>query len=247
MSKKGAHHHKKKKKHVGHSAEIPHEKTSRPPAKKKLEIVLKCDSAGCAEAVEASIKAIAKPEVDIEIISSGVGAINKTDIFMSETGSSLIIGFNVGILPEIKTLPGEHNVEVRIYDVIYTLVGDLDKIADSLIPRETTEEIIGSAEVIALFKSSRKGIILGCKVLSGTLAIGQKFRVVGVMGALYTGTIESLHIEKDAVNKATKGQQVGLKIRNFKKAQVGDLIESFKPGTQQGYQPWQPRGVISYL
>ena len=217
------------------------------PAKKKLEIVLKCDSAGCVEAVEVSIKAIAKPEVDIEIISSGVGAINKSDIFMSETGSRLIIGFNVGVLSEIKTLPGEHNVEVRIYDVIYTLVEDIGKITDSLIPKETTEEIIGSAEVIALFKSSRKGIILGCKVLSGTFAIGQKFRVVGVMGALYTGTIESLHIEKDAVNKATKGQQVGLKIRNSKKAQVGDLIESFKPGTQQGYQPWQPRGVISYL
>jgi translation initiation factor IF-2 len=67
------------------------------------------------------------------------------------------------------------------------------------------------------------------------------------MGTLYSGTIESLHNEKDAVNKATKGQQVGLKIRDFKKAQVGDLVESFKPGAQQVHQPWQPRGVISYL
>jgi translation initiation factor IF-2 len=247
MSKKGAHHHKKKKKQAGHPAEKPLGNVSRPPEKKKLEIVLKCDSAGCAEAVEASIMEIARPQVDIEILSSGVGAINQSDIFMAETGSRLIIGFNVGVLPEIKALPGEHNVEVRIYDVIYRLVEDVGKITESLIPGETTEEILGSAEVIALFKSSRKGVILGCEVLSGTLAQGQRFRVVGVMGPMYIGIIESLHIEKDTVNKATRGQQVGLKIRDFKKAKIGDLVESFKPGAQHVQQPWQPKGVISYL
>jgi translation initiation factor IF-2 len=247
MSKKGAHHHKKKKKHVGHPKEKPHKKVSRPPEKKKLEVVLKCDSVGCAGAVEASIREMARPEVDIEILSSGVGAINKTDIFMAETGSRLIIGFNVGVLPDIKTLPGEHNVEVRIYDVIYRLVEDVDKIAESLIPREATEKVVGAARVIELFKSSRKGIILGCEVLNGTLALGQKFRVVGAMGPVYTGTIESLHIEKDIVNKATRGQQVGLKISNFKKARIGDLVESFKPGVQEPNRPWQPKGIISYL
>ena len=247
MSKKGTHHHKKKKKQAGHPAENPLASVSRPSEKKKLEIILKCDSAGCVEAVEASIKEIALPQVDIEILSSGVGAINKSDFFMAETGSRLIIGFNIGVLPEIKALPGEHNVEVRIYDVIYRLVEDIGKIAESLIPRETTEEVLGSAEVIALFKSSRKGIILGCKVLSGTLAQGQRFRVVGVMGPMYIGIIESLHIEKNTVNKATRGQQVGLKIRDFKKAKIGDLVESFKPGAQHVQQPWQPKGVIFYL
>ena len=247
MSKKGAHHHKKQKKHAGHPEEKPLESVSGHPAKKKLEIVIKCDSVGCAEAVEASIKAIAQPGVEIEILSSGVGAINKSDIFMAATGSRLIIGFNVGVLPDIKALPGEHNVEVRIYDVIYTLMEDVGKIAQSLVTRETGEDILGSAKVIALFKSSRKGIILGCEVLSGSLALGRKFRIVGVMGPIYTGTIESLHIEQDAVNKATKGQQVGLKIRDFKKIKIGDLVESFKPIAQRVDPPWQPRGVISYL
>ena len=247
MSKKGAHHHRKQKKHAGHPEEKPLESISGQPAKKKLEIVIKCDSVGCSEAVEASIKAIAQPEVDIEILSSGVGAINKSDIFMAETGSRLIIGFNVGVLPDIKALPGEHNVEVRIYDVIYTLMEDVGKIAQSLVTRETGEDILGSAKVIALFKSSRKGIILGCEVLNGSLALGRKFRIVGVMGPIYTGTIESLHIEKNTVNKATKGQQVGLKVRDFKKVKIGDLVESFKPIAQQVNQPWQPRGVISYL
>jgi translation initiation factor IF-2 len=64
---------------------------------------------------------------------------------------------------------------------------------------------------------------------------------------MYTGTIESLHIEKDVINKATRGQQVGLKIRNFNKARIGDLVESFKPKTQQTNLPWQPKGTITYL
>jgi len=247
MSKKDDRHHKKKKKHAGHPAEKIPGSVSSPSEKKKLEIILKCDSAGCAEAVEASIREIVRPQVDIEILSSGVGAINKSDIFMAETGSRLIIGFNVGVLPEIKALPGEHNVEVRIYDVIYRLVEDIGKITESLIPRETAEEVLGSAKVIALFKSSRKGIILGCEVLSGALAQGRRFRVIGVMGPMYIGIIESLHIEKDAVNKATRGQLVGLKIRDFKKARIGDLVESFKPGSRHVQQPWQPKGVVLYL
>jgi translation initiation factor IF-2 len=246
MGRNSTHHQRKKKKRAGYPEEKKLDSVSSSSDKKKLELVLKCDSVGCAEAVETSIKAMARPEVDIEILSSGVGAINKSDIFMAETGSRLIIGFNVGVLPEIKNMPVEHNVEVRIYDVIYRLVEDVSKIAASIIPREVTEKIIGSAKVIALFKSSRKGIILGCEVLNGTLALGQKFRVVGAMGPIYSGTIESLHIEKDAVNKATRGQQVGLKIRDFKKAKIGDLVESFKQGPQQVQQAWQPKGVISY-
>ncbi|MBW2466864.1 MAG: hypothetical protein JRF02_06135, partial [Deltaproteobacteria bacterium] len=130
--------------------------------------------------------------------------------------------------------------------VIYKLLEDLESIGRSFIPRKLTEEIIGTAKVIALFKSSRKGIILGCEVLSGKLALGRQFRVLGAMGPMYNGIIESLHIEKDAVREAHKGQQVGLKISDFKKAKIGDLVESFQPETGQRFQTWQPKGKIVY-
>ena len=165
---------------------------------------------------------------------------------MAETGSRLVIGFNVGLMPQLDRTATEQRVEIRLYDVIYRLLEDLKSIAESLAPQESSEEIIGSAKVIALFKSSRKGVILGCEILKGKLVLGDSFRVLGPMGPMYTGVIKSLHIEKDAVREAAKGQQVGLKIRDFNKARLGDLVESFKEHAAHYVKPWQPQGKIYY-
>ena len=243
-TKKNAHH--KKKKHKERAAEGQGHIAKEQVQGKKLEIVLKCDTAGCLEAVISNIVSLTLPAVEIQIISSGVGAVNKSDIFMAETGSRLIAGFNVGIMPHMEQAVAEHNVEIRLYEVIYRLLDDLKTIAKSLIPPESAEEVIGSAKVIALFKSSRKGIILGCEVLKGKLKLGHSFRLLGAMGLLYIGTIESLHIEKDAVNEATRGQQVGIKIKNFNKAKIGDLVESFKSSPAKYSEPWHPQGKIYY-
>lgn len=166
---------------------------------------------------------------------------------MAETGSRLIIGFNVGVMGHIDQMLTEHTIEIRLYDVIYRLLEDVETIGRSLIPQKPAEEIVGTAKVIALFKSSRKGIILGCKVLTGKLTQGKSFRLLGAMGPMYVGTIESLHIEKDTVRAAKKGQEVGLKIRDFNKVKVGDLVESFQSGAGQQIKPWRSRGKIYYL
>ena len=100
--------------------------------------------------------------------------------------------------------------------------------------------------MIALFKSSRKGIILGCQVEKGILATGDRFRVINAMGEAYRGRIESLHIEDSAVRQAKIGQQVGLKISNFKKGGVGDLVESFK-GRQSRAASWQPKPGVRFI
>jgi translation initiation factor IF-2 len=207
-----------------------------------LEIVLKCDSAGCMEAVSSAILEAAPPTAPISIIHAGVGIIGKTDIFLAETGSCLVLGFNVGTGPDIDKLSAEHGVEVRLYDVIYRLVDDVVQTAHSLLPIEEAEEILGRARVVALFKSSRKGIILGCEIVEGRLAVADRFRVIAAMGPVYSGTISSLHIGRDAVRNAKAGQKVGLKIRNFKKAAVGDLVESFLPDSGKNTKPWSPRG-----
>ncbi|KPJ99182.1 MAG: hypothetical protein AMJ60_05900 [Desulfobacterales bacterium SG8_35] len=246
-SRKTAHHHKKgKEKHEKASAERKDHVSAEPAAKRRLEIVLKCDTSGCAEAVVSAISSLTLPEVEINIISSGVGAINKSDIFMAETGSRLVIGFNVGVMDHIAEIVSAHDVEIRLYEVIYRLLEDLESTARSLIPQESSEELTGSARVIALFKSSRKGIILGCEVLTGKLVRGDSFRVLGAMGPIYSGIIESLHIERDAVREAVKGQRVGLKIKNFNRARLGDLVESFQSTSVQHVKPWQPQGKIYY-
>jgi translation initiation factor IF-2 len=194
------------------------------------------------EALSSAILEAAPPKAPISIIHAGVGIIGKTDIFLAETGSRLVLGFNVGTGPDIDKLSAEHGVEVRLYDVIYRLVDDVVQTAHSLLPIEETEEILGRARVVALFKSSRKGIILGCEIVEGRLAVADRFRVIAAMGPVYSGTISSLHIGRDTVRDAKTGQKVGLKIRNFKKAAVGDLVESFLPDSGKKNRPWSPRG-----
>ncbi len=246
MKPKASNYHKKDKKinraksPTKNGRQSVSESTSLP----KLEVVLKCDNVGCLEAVHSIIHSIALPEVAISVIHAAVGDVNKSDIFLAETGSRLIIGFNIDVLPKLDHLLSEHEVEVRLYNVIYTLQDDLAKIAVSMIPHESREAILGKAKVIALYKSSRKGIILGCDVLEDRLALGDTFRLISAMGPVYTGRINSLHIENAAVQKATKGQKVGLKIPDFKKASIGDLVECYTSKRQKGPPSWKPRGGI---
>lgn len=244
--KKNRQHHRKQD--AGHPA-LDKEAAYSPDERSapKLEIVLKCDTSGSIEAISNGLVPLSQNRIRISVIHAGVGPVSKSDIFLAETGSRLVVGFNVGKTPHIEQVAAEHNVEVRIHDVIYNLLEDLKNIAQSLIPRESGEYISGSAKVIALFKSSRKGIILGCEILRGRLALGDTFRVVSAMGPVYKGKINSLHIEKNAVRQAEKGQQVGLKLDDFKKVSVGDLVEAFQPAAQRIPQPWQPRGKIFYF
>ncbi len=213
---------------------------------RKFEVVLKCDSSGSLEAVDSSIETIRIPGVEVETIHSGVGDIIKSDLLLAVTGSRLIVGFNVGIGQKIEQLCKEQGIEVRLYHVIYRLVDDLRKIADSLTARDEEEEkIIGKARVIALFKSGRKDVILGCEVIKGSLIKGRKFRIFSAMGLIHTGKIESLQIEKTAVAEAGLHQQVGLKILKFKKTvKIGDIIECFESARAKDTKAWQPKGGV---
>jgi translation initiation factor IF-2 len=214
-------------------------------AKKKLDIVLKCDSTGSEEAVVAGLSAIQPPEVDLRVIHSGVGAVTKSDLLLALTAGRLVVGFNVGVAPKIEQLSREQGIEVRLYDVIYTLTKDIQSIANKYMADvEEVEKITGKAKVIALFKSSRKGIILGCEVTEGTLAIGKQFRIISAMGTIFTGQIESLHIEKDRVKEAKPHQQVGLKVIGLQTSSIGDLVECFETTETGRRRTWQPKGGI---
>jgi len=197
-----------------------------PNQPKILELVVKCDSSGSLEAVAAAIPDLAPRGVEIRIIQAGIGDINKADIMQAETGSRLIVGFNVQLPHRLEQPAAERGVDVRLYSVIYRLLEEVKAIAARLLPSETEEEVLGTARVIRLFKSSRKGIILGLEVLAGELRVGRPFRIITAMGPVYAGRIESLRIEETPVTKATPGQQVGLKISDFKRVAVGDLVES---------------------
>jgi translation initiation factor IF-2 len=208
-----------------------------------LALVLKADTVGTSEAVISSLEALHTGDVFVQVIDAGTGNVSKSDLFMAEAGSRLVIGFNVDLLPKIKELSAEKGIEIRLHDVIYKLLTDIQEIAGSMVPYEEEEKITGRARVIALFPGGQKGIILGCEVLDGTLAVGKKFRLISDPGTVYEGKIGSLHIEKRAVKEAKVGQQVGLKISGFKRAKKGDLVECFETIPPKRRR-WQPRGGV---
>jgi translation initiation factor IF-2 len=214
------------------------------PKISKLEIVLKCDVVGTVEAVSSSLLKLNIPDVDIQIIQSGVGNITQSDVLMAQTGSRLVIGFNVDTMAKLDQHIKEHGVEVRLYDTIYTIIKDIKKIATNLKAKQPEEVISGKAKIIATFKVTRKDIIIGCEVLEGAIELGKNFRIITAMGPAYSGKITSLQIERKNVKAGKPGQQVGIKISDWKKARVDDLIECFEIVQPTGGGPWRPKSRI---
>jgi translation initiation factor IF-2 len=210
----------------------------------KLEVVLKCDVAGTAEAISASLAEIKVFGVQIDLIQTGIGSVSKSDVLMARTGSKLVLGFNVGITPKLEQEIKEFGVEVRLYDTIYKLTEDMRKIAQSFIIKEPEEKITGKARIIATFKASHKGMIIGCEVYEGSIEMGKDFRVITAMGPAYFGKITSLQIERQNVKAGKPGQQVGIQLEGWNKAKIDDLVECYESPPQKGSQPWQPQSGI---
>lgn len=205
---------------------------------------MKCDVMGTAEAISASLAEINVSGVQIDLIQTGIGNVSKSDVLMARTGSKLVLGFNVDITPKLEQEVKEFGVEVRLYDTIYKLTEDLRKIAQSFIIKQPEEKIIGKARVIATFKASRKGMIIGCEVYEGSIEAGKDFRVITAMGPAYFGKITSLQIEKQSVKVGKPGQQVGIKLEGWNKAKIGDLVECYESLPQKGGGRWRPRSGI---
>ena len=221
-----------------------HKLSSGPDAVQKLEIVLKSDVAGTAEAISASLAEINVPGVQIDLIQTGIGNISKSDVMMARTGSKLVVGFSVDTTPKLEQDVKEFGVEVRLYDTIYKLTEDIRMIAQSFRNREPGEKITGKAKVIATFKTSQKGMIIGCEVLEGSINLGNNFRVITAMGPAYLGKITSLQIEKQNVKSAKPGNQIGIKLEGWNKAKVDDLVECFESVPRKGPSHWKAESGI---
>ena len=215
---------------------------------KKLEVVIKCDTAGTEEVITSGLAAIQVDGVEVANIQSGVGNVSKSDILMARTGSRLVIGFNVDITPKLQPEIEAHGVEVRLYDTVYKVIEDVKKIAANMFSKEPEEKITGKAKVIATFKGNRKETIIGCEVLEGVIELGKKFRVITAMGPAYSGKISSMQVERRDVKVGKPGQQVGIKISNWNRATIDDLVECYTIVQPGGIGPWKPRpGIFRFL
>ena len=194
---------------------------------KEINVVLKTDVKGSEEAVKNSLSKINVDDVRVNVIRSGVGAITESDVKLASASNAIIIGFNVRPNGKTNDLAKESNVEIRLYDIIYKVVEDMEDAIKGMLDPVYEEKILGEAEVRQIFKFSKVGNIAGCHVTSGTIKNGSDARIIRDGIVIYTSKIASLQREKDQVKEVNSGYDCGLTILDYQDIREGDIIEVF--------------------
>ena len=195
---------------------------------KEINVIIKADVNGSAEAVKNSLSKIEVEGVKIKIIRSSVGAITESDIVLAKASSAIVIGFNVRPNKSIKEKAASEGVEIRLYDIIYKATEEMEAAMRGMLDPEFEEKILGSAEIRQIFKFSKIGNIAGSFVTDGMIKRASQARVIRDGVVIYDGKIGSLQREKDTVKEVKKGYECGITIENFNDIKVGDIIESYE-------------------
>ena len=195
---------------------------------KEINIVLKADVKGSEEAVRNSLMKLDVEGVKINIIRSSIGAISPSDIVLAAASDAIIIGFN--IRPDNKTsdYAKERNVDIRLYNIIYKLVEDMEAAMLGKLDPVFEEKVLGQAEVRKLFKFSKVGTIAGSMVVSGLVRRDAKSRIIRDGVVIYDGAINTIAREKDQVKEVKSGLECGITIENFNDIKPGDIIEAYE-------------------
>ena len=195
---------------------------------KEVNILLKADVKGSEEAVRNSLLKLDVEGIRVNIIRSGIGTVSESDIVLAAASGAIIIGFN--IRPDNKTMEYAKNrgVEIRLYDIIYKLVEDIEQAMKGKLEPIFEEKILGQAEVRKLFKFSKVGTIAGSMVTSGVIKRDAKARVIRDGVVMYDGNINSLAREKDQVKEVKNGFECGITIENFNDIKENDVIEAYE-------------------
>ena len=194
---------------------------------KEISVILKTDVKGSEEAVKKSLEKVNLDGVRVSVIRSGVGTITESDVKLANASNAIIIGFNVRPNSKTTDLAKEQNVEIRLYNIIYKVVEDMEAAIKGMLDPVYEEQVIGEAEVRQIFKFSKIGNIAGCHVNSGVIKNGSDARIVRDGIVIYTSKIASLQHEKDQVKEMKAGYDCGLTIEGYQDIHEGDIIEVF--------------------
>ncbi len=195
---------------------------------KEINVIIKADVNGSAEAVKNSIQKIEVEGVKTNVIRSSVGGITESDIVLAKASNAIIIGFNVRPSTMIKDKAKEEGVEIRFYDIIYKAVEEMEAAMNGMLDPEYEENILGTAEIRQIFKFSKVGNIAGSSVTDGAIKRDSQARIIRDGVVIYDGKIGSLQREKDTVKEVKKGYECGITIENFNDIKVGDVIEAYE-------------------
>ncbi|HRU84096.1 MAG TPA: translation initiation factor IF-2 [Eubacteriales bacterium] len=194
---------------------------------KEYRLIIKADVQGSVEAIIHAMEKFANEPVNVNIIHSGVGAINETDVMLAETSNAKIIGFNVRTETKAKAVAEQKNVAVSYYRIIYEMLDDIESELKGMRPKKYKDTVLGEAEVRSIYRISNVGTVAGCYVTDGKMVRSARVRLSRDGKVVYEGEVLSLKRFKDDVKEVAKGYECGISIVNYNDIKEGDLIESY--------------------
>jgi translation initiation factor IF-2 len=202
---------------------------------KELDVVLKCDVQGSAEAIKNALSKVGEENIKVRLIHEGIGNISETDVHLAGASGAVIIGFNVKADGAAQRLAQKENVEIRYYNIIYKLTDDIQAALTGMLEPTYREVIEGHAEVQQTFKAGKNTVIAGCRVTDGKITRASQARVLRKKELVYDGKIASLRRSRDDVREVATGYECGIVLEDFTDFEEGDIIESYaqervKPG-----------------
>ncbi len=194
---------------------------------KELNIIVKADVSGSIEVLEKTLRDLSTDEVKINILHSAVGGINSADIILADASDAVVVGFHVIADQSARLLAASHNVQIKVYHVIYRVIEDMKAALEGMLPPEEKEVVQGHLEVRQVFKASRVGNIAGCFVTDGLITRNSKIRVIRDSVVIYDGVIDSLKRFKDDVREVRNGFECGVLIANYDDVKPDDVLEAY--------------------
>ena len=194
---------------------------------KTLNIIVKADVQGSAEAVKSSLEKISNDEVRVKVIHSAVGAINESDVMLAATSGAIIVGFNVRPDNAARDSAARSNVDMRMYRVIYDCINEIEAAMKGMLAPQFKDVIIGHAEVRETYKVSKVGTVCGCYCTDGKIQRGCEVRVLRDNIVIHEGELASLRRFKDDVKEVASGYECGMQVEKFNDIKIGDVIECF--------------------
>jgi translation initiation factor IF-2 len=193
-----------------------------------LNIILRADVRGSIEAIEKELLKLEHPEVRIKLLQKSVGGITEADVTLADASDAIIIGFNVVPDEKARAMADVRGVQVRRYDVIYRITGDLKAALEGMLKPEEREVELGRALVQQTFKISRVGTIAGCRVLSGVVERNSRARIIRDSTIIGDYALDTLRREKDDAKEVREGFECGIKLAGYNDIKEGDLFEIYK-------------------
>ncbi|NKB20434.1 MAG: translation initiation factor IF-2 [Alphaproteobacteria bacterium] len=193
----------------------------------ELPVLIKADTNGSVEAIIGSLDKIGTDEVKAQVLHSGVGGINESDVSLAQASNAFIVGFNVRANSQARDFARKENIDIRYYSIIYNLLDDIKDMMSGMLAPESRETFLGNAEILEVFNISKVGKIAGCKVTEGMVKRGSAVRLLRDDVVIHEGSLGTLKRFKDEVREVRDGMECGMAFENYQDIKAGDVIECF--------------------